>query len=158
MLFMIDRSQPQGQDNLVPVPVLLDLGERYQPRPQSSCEAAQECDNDLWIYWTRSRLFRLRGFPLGETGMNGKGGAQFLKGKNRARFCGRSSFAFANRYSTGLVTLSPGPDSGGRFLESIVGFQHRRGNSPAASCSLARLTTTRRSRRVYWSLRANCEG
>jgi len=26
VLFMIDRSQPQGQDNLIPVPVFLDLG------------------------------------------------------------------------------------------------------------------------------------
>jgi hypothetical protein len=40
VLFMIDRSQPQGPVNLIPVPVFLDLGERYQTTDHNQREVS----------------------------------------------------------------------------------------------------------------------
>ena len=70
VLFMIDRSQPQGPVNLIPVPVFLDLGERYQPRPQSK---GSQHRNVITVYGYIGpfAFIRLRGFPLGRRGTKG---------------------------------------------------------------------------------------
>lgn len=63
---MIDRLQPQGPVNLIPVPVFLDLGERYQPRTTIKGKSAQGCDNGLWIYWTLRVYFACGGSLWGD--------------------------------------------------------------------------------------------